>query len=79
MIEFLKMFVAVPIHVMVRFGKWHDILCEPLPPGADVLDMDDELGIGTRFAGTIAVQRYARGLALAALGRVEEAEKEYAL
>lgn len=29
-----------------------------------------------RFAGTLAVHRYARGLALAALGRVEEAEEE---
>ena len=36
MIDFLEMFVAVPIHVMVRFGKWTDILCEPLPPGATV-------------------------------------------
>jgi hypothetical protein len=38
---------------------------------------DDETG--RRFAGTIAVQRYARGLALAALERVEEAEQEYEL
>ncbi len=36
MIDFLEMFLAVPIHVMVRFGRWTDILCEPLPPGAMV-------------------------------------------
>lgn len=38
MIDFLEMFLAVPIHVMVRFGRWTDILCEPLPPGATVSD-----------------------------------------
>ena len=39
MIDFLEMFLAVPLHVMVRFGRWTDILCEPLPPAATVSSM----------------------------------------
>ena len=68
MLDFLEMFIAVPLHVMVRFGRWYDILAEPLPA---VAGSDDN-----RFSATLAVQRYARAVALAALGRVGEAEAE---
>ena len=40
---------------------------------------DGDTDANARFAGTLAVQRYARGLALAALGRIKEAEREQAL
>ncbi|MEM8883197.1 MAG: hypothetical protein AAGD14_03925, partial [Planctomycetota bacterium] len=63
--DIFDVFVATPYHVMVRFGMWKEILAEKEPP-AELL-------------ATRAVWRYARGVALAALGRVAEAEKEQAL
>jgi tetratricopeptide (TPR) repeat protein len=49
-------------HVMIRFGRWEEILKEPEPP---------EFRLVSR-----AVRRYARGIALSALGRTEEARRE---
>ncbi|MHC4940054.1 MAG: tetratricopeptide repeat protein [Planctomycetota bacterium] len=63
--DLLDVFFATPYHVMVRFGMWEKLLAEPAP--ADYL-------LATR-----AVHHYARGIACASLGRVEEAEKEQAL
>ncbi len=60
--DVFDIFVATPYHVMVRFGRWEEILDEPEP--------------GSELLATRAVWRYARGLALASLGRVEEAERE---
>jgi tetratricopeptide (TPR) repeat protein len=60
--DFLDVFVGTPYHVLVRFGLWEEILAEPEPA--------EEL-----FAAR-AVWRYARGIALATLGRVEEAAQE---
>ncbi len=51
-------------HVMIRFGKWEDILAEPLPP---------EHRLVTR-----AVHYYARGIALSVLDRTDEARQEIA-
>ncbi len=62
--DFLDIFVATPYHVMVRFGLWDTILAEPEPP-ADL-------------QASVAVWRYARGVALASLGRTEEAGAEEA-
>lgn len=53
-------------HVMVRFGKWEDILQEPEPRG------DHRLV-------SRAVHHYARGVALSALGRTDEARREIEL
>jgi tetratricopeptide (TPR) repeat protein len=61
--DFLDIFVGTPYHVMVRFGMWEEILEEPEPA--------DENLIAAR-----AVWRYARGVALAVLGRVDEALAE---
>jgi tetratricopeptide (TPR) repeat protein len=60
--EFVEGFLPTPLHVLVRFGKWREILAEPEPPA----------GRPT----TLAFWRYARGLALSALGRIEEAATE---
>jgi tetratricopeptide (TPR) repeat protein len=60
--DYLDIFVATPYHVMVRFGLWDEILAEPEP---------DEPLFAVR-----AVRRYARGIALASLGRVQEAIEE---
>ncbi len=59
--DLLDVFVATPYHVMVRFGLWNEILAEPEPSG----DL---------FAAR-AVWRYARGVALASLGRTDEADQ----
>lgn len=60
--DILDAFVAVPVHVLVRFGRWEDILAEPEP--AEYLP------------ATRAIWHYARALAYAATGRVAEAEQE---
>ena len=63
---FLDIFVGTPYHVMVRFGMWEQILEEPEPEGEE-------------RAATRAVWRYARGIALAVLGRVDDALAEQEL
>lgn len=60
--DLLDVFTATPYHVMVRFGMWEELLLEPEPQG--------------ELHAARAVWRYARGVALASLGRVEEAEAE---
>lgn len=55
-------YMPVVLHVLVRFGKWDQVLQEPaFPPELIVAN---------------AVRHYARGVAWAALGRVEDAEVE---
>jgi tetratricopeptide (TPR) repeat protein len=64
MADWLEGFVAVRLHVLVRFGRWEEILAVP-PPA------DPEL-----FCVTATTRHYARGIALAVLGRVEQARAE---
>lgn len=64
---FLESYVSMPWHVMVRFGKWDDILKEPTREDKSV------------FPGAIVVQHYARGVAFASKGMVAEAEAEQEL
>ena len=64
---FLESYVTMPWHVMIRFGKWDDILKEPLHEDSDV------------FPAAISTQHYARGVAYASKGLVSEAEKEQEL
>jgi len=63
---FLESYVSMPWHVMVRFGKWDDILDEPIRTDSSI------------FPGAIVVQHYARGVAFASKGMVAEAEAEQA-
>ena len=51
-------------HVLGRFGKWEDIIREPLPE-------DEKL-----YCVTTAMMRYARGIAYAALGKHDLADIE---
>lgn len=60
--QFLEAFLAVPYHALVRFGRWQEVLAEPEPPAWQ--------------KSARAVRHYARGIALAALGRQAEAEAE---
>jgi tetratricopeptide (TPR) repeat protein len=50
------------MHVLVRFGKWHEVLAEPEPAAT--------------FPGTRAFWHYARGLAHSALGQLDAATAE---
>ncbi len=62
--DFLDAFMPMKFHVLIRFGRWEDILAEPKP--ADYLPMSR------------SVRHYARALAYAATDRVDEAEAEQA-
>ena len=64
---FLESYVTMPWHVMIRFGKWNEILNDPLHTDRDV------------FPAAIATQHYARGVAYASMGMVLEAEAEQVL
>jgi len=67
MADWLEQFMAIRIHVMVRFGKWEELKQKELP-------RDKKL-----FAGTTAATHYGRGIAFAATGDVSAARKEQEL
>src|SRR6516225_10635875 len=67
MADLFESFVAIKQHVLVRFGKWEEILEQPLP--------DDQ----RFYCNTVAVMHYAKGVAHAALGNVPAAQAEQAL
>jgi tetratricopeptide (TPR) repeat protein len=59
---FMAGFRVVPYYALTRFGRWDEMLAEPEPPADNLY-----------LKGT---WHYARGVALAAKGRLEEADKE---
>ncbi len=61
--DYMDGFVATPLHVMVRFGMWEEILAQPKPP-------ED-------LTATTAFWHYARTVAFAALNRVVESGAEF--
>jgi tetratricopeptide (TPR) repeat protein len=67
MADFFESYVSVRQHVLVRFGKWQQIIEQPLPA-------DQAL-----YCNTTATMHYAKGVAHAALGNVPAAEAEQAL
>ncbi|EXJ53619.1 uncharacterized protein A1O5_13186 [Cladophialophora psammophila CBS 110553] len=64
MADWLEAFHGMRVHALIRFGLWQEIFGLPLPK-------DQEL-----YCVTTALIHYAKGVALAAAGRVEEAEKQ---
>jgi tetratricopeptide (TPR) repeat protein len=54
--------LPTPIEVLMRFGRWEEVLAEPRP--ADFLPVSN------------AIRHFARGAAFAATGRIAEAEAE---
>jgi tetratricopeptide (TPR) repeat protein len=66
MADFFESYVAVRQHVLVRFGKWREILAQDLPADADL------------YRNTVAMMHYAKGVAHAALGDVAAAEADQA-
>ena len=66
MADWLEGFVPMKQHVLIRFGKWREILAQELPGNQDL------------FCVTTAMMRYARTVAHGVLGEVDEAEAEAA-
>ncbi len=67
MADFVEGYLTMKQHVLVRFGKWREIIAQDLPG-------DTEL-----YASNVAMMHYAKAVAHSALGNVGEAEKEKAL
>ena len=66
MADFLEGYLSHKQHVLIRFGKWREILAQAEPADGDL------------YCSTVAFMRYAKGVAHAALGEVAEAEAETA-
>lgn len=64
MADWLEGFLGMRVHALIRFGLWDEILDLPLP-------QDKSL-----YCVTTAMIHYAKGIALASLGRVDEADQE---
>jgi tetratricopeptide (TPR) repeat protein len=64
MADWLEGFVPMKQHVLIRFGKWKEIIAEPLPK-------DKKL-----YCTTTAMLRYAKAVAHAASGNVKAADEE---
>ncbi len=64
MADWLEGFVPMRMHVLIRFGRWQDLIDAPLPgdPGL--------------YCVTTAMMRYAKGIAYAATGRIGEATEQ---
>ena len=67
MADFFESYASIRQHVLIRFGKWHEIVAQELPD-------DREL-----YCTTTAMIHYAKGVAHAALGEVTAAEAEQVL
>jgi tetratricopeptide (TPR) repeat protein len=64
MADWLEPFFPIRMHVLIRFGRWQEIIDEPLPE-------DQEL-----YCVTTATAHYAKGIAYAASGHIPEAEEQ---
>lgn len=64
MADWLEGFIPMKMHVLIRFGKWQEIIDEPLPDDPNL------------YCVTTAIIRYAKAVAHAASGNVTAAETE---
>jgi tetratricopeptide (TPR) repeat protein len=64
MADWLEAFVPLRIHVLVRFGRWDELIAHPLP---------DDLEL---YCSTAATIHYGRGVAHAAKGQLPQAHAE---
>jgi tetratricopeptide (TPR) repeat protein len=67
MADFLEGYLTMKQHVLVRFGKWREIIAQKLPTDQDL------------YCSNVAMMHYAKAVAHSALGNVREAEAEKAL
>jgi tetratricopeptide (TPR) repeat protein len=66
MADWLEAFVPLRTHVLVRFGRWDELIAQPLPQDRDL------------YCTTAATIHYGRGIALAATGQAAQARAERA-
>ena len=66
MADWLEGFVPMKQHVLIRFGKWREIVGQELPGNREL------------FCVTTAMMRYARAVAHAVRGELDEADREAA-
>lgn len=64
MADWLEGFISMKQHVYIRFGKWQEIIDQPLPDNPEL------------FCVTTAMMHYAKAVAWAASGHVPPAEEE---
>ncbi|KKY16409.1 putative tpr domain protein [Phaeomoniella chlamydospora] len=62
--DWLEGFLAMRVHALIRFGRWEEILDLNLP-------QDKEL-----YCVTVTMTHYAKGVALAVIGRIKEATEQ---
>jgi tetratricopeptide (TPR) repeat protein len=62
--DWLEGFLAMRVHVLIRFGRWAEILSQPMP---------SDTGL---YCVTTAMLHYARAVAYSATGEIDEAEAE---
>lgn len=64
MADWLEAFVPLRTHVLIRFGRWDDLIAQPLPEDIDL------------YCSTAATIHYGRGVAHAAKGDLAQARAE---
>lgn len=67
MADFLEAYLTMKQHVLIRFGKWRDIIEQDLPE-------DREL-----YCSNVAMMHYAKTVAHSTLGNIDDAEREKAM
>jgi tetratricopeptide (TPR) repeat protein len=67
MADWLEGFISMKQHVYIRFGKWQEIIDQPLPENQEL------------YCVTTAMLHYSKAVALAASGDVAGAEEEVVL
>jgi tetratricopeptide (TPR) repeat protein len=63
MADFIEGYIPMKQHVLVRFGKWREIIDQDLPEDRDL------------YCSTTAMMLYAKGVAHSILGEIAEAER----
>jgi tetratricopeptide (TPR) repeat protein len=56
--------MPIRVHMLIRFGRWDDLIAEPLPAATDL------------YCTTAATIHYCRGVAHASKGRLAQAHAE---
>jgi tetratricopeptide (TPR) repeat protein len=67
MADWLEGFVPMRVHVLIRFGRWQDLIDAALPADPDV------------YLVTTAMLHYGKGVAFAATGQLASARRQRAL
>lgn len=62
MADWLEAFVPLRVHVLIRFGRWAELIAEPLPADQDL------------YCTTAATVHYGRGIAYAVTGQLSRAD-----